>query len=165
VKHGKKEQPTVDIIDAQSVKPTLVSSQDKGFDAGKRVKGHKKAHHSEHPWTATGSCGAGSIGTGLGNPGNQQNARELEPDHKNICRRWLSGPIDGEGKTQFKIEPKIIKRNELHTFKILPKRWIVERTFAWIDTNRRNSKNYERLNNTAVAMVHPSEIRMMLNRF
>ena len=49
--------------------------------------------------------------------------------------------------------------------KILPKRWIVERTFAWIDTNRRNSKNYERLNNTSVAMVHLSAIRIMLNRF
>ena len=68
-------------------------------------------------------------------------------------------------KTTFKIELEIIKRNELHTFKILPKRWIVERTFAWIDTNRRNSKNYERLNSTSVAMVHLSAIRIMLNRF
>ena len=68
-------------------------------------------------------------------------------------------------KTTFKIELEIIKRNELHTFKILPKRWIVERTFAWIDTNRRNSKNYERLNNTSIAMVHLSAIRIMLNRF
>ena len=50
-------------------------------------------------------------------------------------------------KMKFKIDLEIIKRDELHTFKILPKRWIVERTFAWIDTNRRNSKNYERLNN------------------
>ena len=68
-------------------------------------------------------------------------------------------------KTKFKIELEIIKRDELHTFKILPKRWIVERTFAWIDTNRRNSKNYERLNDTSVAMVHLSAIRIMLNRF
>ena len=68
-------------------------------------------------------------------------------------------------QTRFKIELEIIKRNELHTFKVLPKRWIVERTFAWIDTNRRNSKNYERLNNTSVAMVHLAAIRIMLNRF
>lgn len=58
-----------------------------------------------------------------------------------------------------------IKRNELHAFKILPKRWIVERSFSWIDTNRRNSKNYERFNDTAVAMVDLSSIRIMLNRF
>ena len=60
---------------------------------------------------------------------------------------------------------EIIKRDELHTFKVLPRRWIVERTFAWIDTNRRNSKNYERRNDTAVAMVHLSAIRIMVNRF
>jgi transposase len=63
------------------------------------------------------------------------------------------------------MELEIIKRDQLHTFKILPKRWIVERTFAWIDTNRRNSKNYERLNDTSVAMVHLSAIRIMLKHF
>ena len=42
LKHGKKEQPTVGIIDAQSVKSTLVSSEDKGFDAGKKIKGIKR---------------------------------------------------------------------------------------------------------------------------
>ena len=68
-------------------------------------------------------------------------------------------------KTTFEIEMEIIKRNELHTFKVLPKRWIVERTFSWIDAHRRNSKNYERLNNTGVAMVHLASIRIMLNRF
>jgi len=75
------------------------------------------------------------------------------------------GQLIDKVKTQFRIELEIIKRNELHTFKVLPKRWIVERTFAWIDTNRRNSKNYERLNNTSVAMLHLSAIRIMLNRF
>jgi len=63
------------------------------------------------------------------------------------------------------MEMEIIKRNELHIFKILPKRWVVERTFSWIDANRRNSKNYERLNDTGVAMIHLSAIRIMLNRF
>ncbi|MCC7050955.1 MAG: transposase [Bacteroidia bacterium] len=58
------------------------------------------------------------------------------------------------------LEFEIIKRTELHVFKILPKRWIVKRTFAWIDTNRRNSKLYERLDNTAVSMVHLSAIRI-----
>jgi putative transposase len=41
-KHGKNEEPGVGIIDAQSVKSTLVSSQDKGFDAGKKIKGIKR---------------------------------------------------------------------------------------------------------------------------
>lgn len=48
-------------------------------------------------------------------------------------------------KAKFNPETEIIKISELHTFKILPKRWIVEGIFAWIDTNRRNSKNNEHL--------------------
>jgi hypothetical protein len=43
-------------------------------------------------------------------------------------------------KAKFKIEFEIIKRDELHIIKILPKPWNMERTFAWINTNRRNLK-------------------------
>jgi transposase len=68
-------------------------------------------------------------------------------------------------KQRFKIIFEIIKRDEVNIFKVLPKRWIVERTFAWIDTNRRTAKHYERLNDTGVAMVHLAAIRIMLNRF
>jgi len=68
-------------------------------------------------------------------------------------------------RTKFKTEMEIIKRNELHKFKVLAKRWGVERTFSWTRAHRRNSKNYERLNDTIVAMVHLSSIRIMLNRF
>ncbi len=81
---------------------------------------------------------------------------------KNIIKLFADGSYRGklieQIKTTFKIEMEIIKRNELHIFKILPKRRVVERTFSWTDANRRNSKNYERLNNTGVAMVpicHP----------
>ncbi len=51
------------------------------------------------------------------------------------------GQLIDKIKQAFCIHIDIIKRNEMSAFKILPKRWIVERTFAWIDTNRRNSKN------------------------
>jgi putative transposase len=54
---------------------------------------------------------------------------------------------------------------EQHHFKALPKRWIVERTFAWLETNRRNAKHFERLNETAEAMLQLSAIPIMLNRF
>ena len=68
-------------------------------------------------------------------------------------------------KKVYTIDIDTIKRNELNSFKLLPKRCIVERTFDWIDSNRRNSKNYERLNQTSVAMVHLTAIRIMLNHF
>jgi putative transposase len=164
---GKNEEPSVGIIDAQSVKNTLVSSESKGFDAGKKLKGIKR-----HIIVDT---------LGLILPVVIQSASVQDRDGaadvidklieswKKVIKIFADGGYRGKlidtVKSKFKITLEIIKRDELHTFEILPKRWIVERTFSWIDTNRRNSKNYERLNQTSAAMVHLSAIRIMLNRF
>lgn len=59
---------------------------------------------------------------------------------------------------------EIVKRHELHRFVILPKRWIVERTLAWISRNRRLARNFERYARTAAAFVRLAMIRMMLRR-
>ena len=166
-KQGKNEEPGVGIIDAQSVKSTLVSSENKGFDAGKKIKGIKR-----HIIVDT----LGLILAVVIQSASMQDRDgaisvidKLVENWKKIIKIFADsgyrGELIGHVKSKFKIELEIIKRDELHTFKILPKRWIVERTFSWIDTNRRNSKNYERLNQTSVAMVHLSAIRIMLNRF
>jgi putative transposase len=164
---GKNEEPTVGIIDAQSVKNTLVSCEDKGFDAGKKIKGIKR-----HILVDTlGLVLAVVIQSASvqDRDGAISVIEKMRESWKKIIKIFADSGYRGQliktVKTRFEIELEIIKRNELHIFKILPKRWIVERTFAWIDTNRRNSKNYERLNNTSVAMVHLSAIRIMLNRF
>jgi putative transposase len=166
-KANKNEDPSVGIIDAQSVKNTLVSSEDKGFDAGKKIKGIKR-----HIIVDT----LGLILAVVIQSASVQDRDGAPSAIERMQERWIRvikifadggyrGKLIDYVKKVFSIEIEIIKRNELHTFKILPKRWIVERTFAWIDTNRRNSKNYERLNQTSVAMVHLSAIRIMLNRF
>jgi transposase len=59
---------------------------------------------------------------------------------------------------------EIVKRTDLHRFKILPKRWIVERTFAWISRNRRLMRDYERYARTVAAFVRLAMIRIMLRR-
>lgn len=167
LKYGKKEQPTVGIIDAQFVKSTLVSSESKGFDAGKKVKGIKR-----HIIVDTLGMMLAVV-VQSASVQDRDGAMEVVGKMSECWNRVIKifadsgyrGQLIDKVKTQFRIELEIIKRNELHTFKVLPKRWIVERTFAWIDTNRRNSKNYERLNNTSVAMLHLSAIRIMLNRF
>ena len=165
--HNKNEEPSVGIIDAQSVKNTLVSSQDKGFDAGKKIKGIKR-----HIIVDTlGLILAVVIQSASvqDRDGAISVIDAVTENWKKIIKIFADSGYRGEliatVKRRFKIELEIIKRNELHAFKVLPKRWIVERTFSWIDTNRRNSKNYERLNQTSVAMVHLSAIRIMLNRF
>jgi transposase len=59
---------------------------------------------------------------------------------------------------------EIVKRNELHTFVVLPKRWIVERTLAWISHNRRLARDFERYARTVVAFIRLAMIRIMLRR-
>ena len=60
---------------------------------------------------------------------------------------------------------EIVKRNELHTFAVLPKRWIVERSFAWIDKCRRLWKNCERKLQNSFQMFSLAFIRLLLNRY
>ena len=62
-------------------------------------------------------------------------------------------------------EVEIVKRNELHTFKVLPKRWIVERTFGWLDKYRRLWKNCERLLHNSFQMITLAFIRLLLARY
>ena len=59
---------------------------------------------------------------------------------------------------------EIVKRTELHKFVVLPKRWIVERTFAWISRNRRLARDFERYARTVAAFVRLAMIHLMLRR-
>lgn len=58
----------------------------------------------------------------------------------------------------------IVKRSDMHRFVVLPKRWIVERTFAWISRNRRLARDFERYATTVAAFVRLAMIRLMLKR-
>jgi transposase len=59
---------------------------------------------------------------------------------------------------------EIVKRNELHSFTVLPKRWIVERTIAWLNRCRRLAKDWENLNRKALAFLRLASIRLMLRK-
>jgi transposase len=59
---------------------------------------------------------------------------------------------------------EIVKRNELHRFVVVPKRWIVERTLAWISHNRRLARDFERYARTVAAFIRLAMIRIMLRR-
>jgi putative transposase len=164
---GRKEQPTAGIIDSQSVKCTLVSSEDKGFDAGKRVKGIKR-----HIIVDV----MGLILAVFVQSASVQDRDGAKPVIEYLALKWKKirilfadagyrGALLEWVKKQYRFRMKIVEKTKKGQFEVLPQRWIVERTFAWLDTNRRNSKNYERLNKSSVAMVHISAIRHMLNRF
>jgi len=59
---------------------------------------------------------------------------------------------------------QVVKRNELHRFAVLPKRWIVERSFAWLEKNRRRWKNCERLLNSSRQFVILAFLALLLKR-
>jgi len=59
---------------------------------------------------------------------------------------------------------QIAKRNELHTFAVMPQRWVVERSFAWLEKCRRLWKNCERKLNTSLQMVHLAFLVLLLRR-
>ena len=83
---------------------------------------------------------------------------------------WADGAYAGEfvvlAKDLFNRTIEVIKRSDdVKGFRILPKRWIVERTFGWLSMYRRHSRDYEKLPENSEAMVYISMIQLMLNRF
>ena len=83
--------------------------------------------------------------------------------HLRGCR--ISGAEDGEGHCRTGCWTlQIVKRRDAHHFVVLPKRWIVERTIAWISRNRRLARDFERYARTVAAFVRLAMIRIMLRR-
>jgi len=81
---------------------------------------------------------------------------------------WADGGYAGEfvrvAKQWFGRVVEIVKRSDVGKFVVLPKRWIVERTFGWWSKYRRLSKDYESLTDSSVAMIHITMINVMLHR-
>ena len=59
---------------------------------------------------------------------------------------------------------EVVKRSELHKFAVIPKRWVVERSFAWLEKCRRLWKNCERKLSTSLAMIELAFVRLLLVR-
>jgi putative transposase len=81
---------------------------------------------------------------------------------------WADGGYAGEfvwsAKWYFGRIIQIVKRSDLKKFVVLPKRWIVERTFGWFSKYRRLSKDYETLPASSETMIHITMINLMLHR-
>jgi putative transposase len=75
-----------------------------------------------------------------------------------------TGTLIDWAKVMFGYDVEFVKRNEMHTFKVLPKRWIVERNFAWMGYSRRLSRDYELYPTSAEAMTWISSSHTMLRR-
>ena len=75
-----------------------------------------------------------------------------------------TGSLIDWAKQMFGYTVEVVKRTEQHLFKVLPKRWIVERTFAWLNWSRRLSKDYELRTSSAETMIHIAFAHQLLRR-
>jgi transposase len=76
-----------------------------------------------------------------------------------------TGTLIEWARQMFGYTVQVVRRTELHMFRVLPKRWIVERTFAWLNWSRRLSKDYELLHTTSETMVWIAFAHLMLRRY
>ena len=165
-KRGRKETPTGALIDSQSVK-TAKEAQEVGIDGGKLVKGHKR-----HSLTDTVGNMLNVVVTAANVSdiaGGKLLINKIVEDFPTIEKIWADGTYRG-GFIDWVHEKmgtvlEIVKRDEGQKgFKVLPKRWVVERTFAWLGNYRRLSKDYERLTRNSEGMIYLATIKTMLQR-
>jgi putative transposase len=94
----------------------------------------------------------------------------LKPFGPRLKKIWADGAYAGEKlagwlEERSGWELEIVERDpEARDFEVLPKRWIVERTFSWLIRNRRLSKDYERMVQSSEAFVKVAIIRLILRR-
>ena len=165
---GKKQSPSLGIIDSQSVKASHTCSEQTGYDAGKRIKGRKR-----HIITDTLGC-LHFVLVHAANVQDRNGIRQVLPLFKDKVLRGIKKIVADAGysgqpvidwvKQNFQWQLEIVCRAEQSKFKVLPKRWIVERTFAWISFSGRNSKDYERLTESSQSFAQLAMIRIFLNK-
>jgi putative transposase len=171
---GKQRSPSLGIIDAQSTKTTAISSQNEcGYDAGKKIKGRKRHIMVDTMGllilvVVTSASVQDRDGAKLLLEKLAQ-LRAFYPRLKTfIADQGYQGPLLGDWFKQMfeKINWifKVVKGVEGKGFQVVPKRWIVERTFSWIYNSRRLAKDYERCTDTSELFIKLAMIRLMAIR-
>ena len=148
---GRTAAPTAAIIDSQSVKGSeMIARTRRGYDAGKKINGTKRHIAVD---------ALGLLLTVLVTAASVQDRDAAKPLLWNLRKAfpsvklaWADGGYAGKlvtwaaGKLKPKLKLEIVRRpDDLHTFQVLPRRWVVERTLSWITRHRRTVRDYERL--------------------
>lgn len=166
-KAGRNESPSLACIDSQSVKTTRSGGLCRGIDGGKKIKGRKR-----HIITDTMGLLLAVV-VHAANTHDSKGASDvialLRGRFSRLVKIIADGGYRGEliehTKTAFGwILEVILRKDDSRKFAVIPKRWVVERTFAWFESYRRLSKDFEFNTDTSEAMIQLAMIKLMLNR-
>jgi transposase len=163
---GRKAKTSFLIVDAQSVGNTDTAKQ-KGYDGGKKVSGIKRhigvdsqgLPHFIAVTTADVTDRQGAL------DGMKNHRQALDGVQAVLVDGGYMGKPFAQGVGRLLgADVTVAKRNELHTFAVIPQRWVVERSFAWLGKCRRLWKNCEKRLNSSLHMVNLAFLRLLLVR-
>jgi transposase len=170
IAEGREPDPTAGIMDAQSIKSSE-GGEARGFDGGKKTTGRKR--HIIVDTLGLILVVMVTAASVQDRHGGRRVLERLATTFKTIALVWADGgyanSVDstllGWARQKLNLVIEIVKRtDDIKGFKVLPRRWVVERTFAWLVRNRRLARDYERRTANAEAMIQVAMIRLMAAR-